>query len=103
MALIGLTYVAAGHAANDGARKLATDPSNRGDDPPYRKAALADLSPAWRKDAVVEKEHGVTVAVTLKVPVLIPNLHTPFTIHSSADTVVEDDPLPARQTKGNAQ
>jgi pilus assembly protein CpaE len=99
MALIGLTYVAAGHAANDGARTLATNPSDRGAHPAYRKAALADLAPAWRKDAVVEKQHGVTVSVTLKVPVLIPNLHTPFRIHTSADTVVEDDPLPPRQTQ----
>jgi len=103
MALIGLTYVAAGHAANNGARKLATNPSDRGPDPAYRKAALSDLAAAWRKDAVVEKEHGVSVSVTLKVPLLIPNLHTPFTIQSSADTVIEDDPLPPRQTNGTVQ
>jgi pilus assembly protein CpaE len=103
MALIGLTYVAAGHAANNGARKLATNPSDRGPDPAYRKAALSDLAAAWRKGAVVEKEHGVSVSVTLKVPLLIPNLHTPFTIQSSADTVIEDDPLPPRQTNGTVQ
>jgi pilus assembly protein CpaE len=98
IALIGLTYVAAGHAANDGARKLATNPSDTGQDPAYRKAAMEDLGPAWRKDAVIQKEHGVTVSVSLHVPLLLPNVHTPWRISTSADTSVEDQALPARQS-----
>jgi pilus assembly protein CpaE len=97
IALIGLTYVSAGHAANDGARKLATNPSDAGDDPPYRQAALEDLGPAWRKGAVISKQNGVTVSVSLKVPLLIPGLRTPFTIHTTADTSVEDQGVPPRQ------
>jgi pilus assembly protein CpaE len=102
IALVGLTYVAAGHAANDGARKLATNPSDSGDDPPYRKAAMEDLGPAWRRDAVIEKQNGVTVSVTLHVPLLIPNVHTPLRISTSADTSVEDEPLPSRQSSVGA-
>jgi pilus assembly protein CpaE len=98
IALIGLTYVSAGHAANDGARKLATNPSDSGDDPPYRKAAEEDLGPGWRKGAEISKQNGVTVSVKLKVPLLIPGLNTPFVIHTTADTSVEDEALPARQS-----
>jgi pilus assembly protein CpaE len=97
IALIGLTYVSAGHAANDGARRLATNPSAAGADPPYRQAALEDLGPAWRKGAEISKENGVTVSVKLKVPLLIPGLHTPFVIHTTADTSVEDQSVPPRQ------
>ena len=43
IALTGYTYVAAGHAAREGARQLAVDDSDSGKDPPYRKAAMADL------------------------------------------------------------
>jgi pilus assembly protein CpaE len=98
IALIGLTYVSAGHAANDGARKLATNPSDTGDDPPYRKAAEEDLGPGWRKSAEITKENGVTVSVKLKVPLLIPGVNTPFVVHTTADTSVEDEALPPRQT-----
>jgi pilus assembly protein CpaE len=98
IALIGLTYISAGHAANDGARKLATNPSDAGDNPPYRKAAEEDLGPGWRKSAEITKENGVTVSVKLKVPLLIPGVDTPFVIHTTADTSVEDEALPPRQT-----
>jgi hypothetical protein len=38
------------------------------------------------------------VSVKLKVPLLIPGLRTPWEISSTADTSVEDEALPGRQT-----
>src|SRR3954449_211548 len=88
IALTGYTYVAAGHAAREGARQLAVDASDTGKDPayrkaaggaprraaagvhpdrapPYRKAAEADLPETWRHGAVIEKRGDVTVSVHL--------------------------------------
>jgi len=98
IALTGYTYVAAGHAAREGARQLAVDDSDSGKDPPYRKAAEADLPATWRQGAVIEKRGEVTVSVELKVPLLIPGLRTPWEVGTTADTSVEDSPLPGRQT-----
>jgi hypothetical protein len=39
----------------------------------------------------------VTVKVSLKVPVLIPAFRSPIHITTTADTSVEDEPLPDRQ------
>src|SRR3954470_8435735 len=98
IALTGYTYVAAGHAAREGARQLAVDDSDSGKNPPFRKAAMADLPKTWQHGAVIEKEGTVTVSVKLKVPLLIPGLRTPWEISTTADTSVEDSPLPGRQT-----
>jgi len=38
------------------------------------------------------------VSVRLKVPVLIPGLGTPLTVSTTADTSVEGESLPKRQT-----
>ena len=40
----------------------------------------------------------MTVSVKLRVPLLIPGLNTPFVIHTTADTSVEDEAVPARQS-----
>jgi hypothetical protein len=98
IALTGYTYVAAGHAAREGARQLAVDDSDTGNDPPYRKAAMADLPKTWQHGAEIKKDGSVTVSVKLKVPLLIPGLRTPWEVGSTADTSVEDSPLPGRQT-----
>ena len=97
IALTGLTYVLAGHAANEGARALAVD-SDDGRDPLYRKAARAELPNGWRSNAEIHKRGDVTVSVSLKVPVLIPAFKSPLRISTTADTSVEDEALPDRQT-----
>ena len=38
------------------------------------------------------------MSVKLKVPLLIPGVNTPFVIRTTADTSVEDEALPPRQT-----
>jgi pilus assembly protein CpaE len=97
IAITGLTYVLAGHAANEGARALAVD-SGDGRDPAYRAAAREDLPNGWRKHAEIHKRGDVTVSVSLKVPVLIPALESPLRISTTADTSVEDEALPERQS-----
>ena len=51
---MGYTYVLAGHAAREGARELAVDPTDGPKDKPYRDVAQEDLPKAWRKDAKIE-------------------------------------------------
>jgi len=97
IAITGYTYVIAGHAAREGARQLAVLPSDKGKDPPYREAAREDLPKGWRHGAQITKPTDVTVKVSLKVPVLIPAFRAPIHITTSADTSVEDEPLPDRQ------
>jgi pilus assembly protein CpaE len=97
IAITGYTYVVAGHAAREGARQLAVLPSDGGKTPPYREAAREDLPKGWRDGAEITKPTSVTVKVSLKVPVLIPAFRSPVHITTSADTSVEDEPVPARQ------
>ena len=65
IALTGYTYVAAGHAAREGARELAVDPpSDDGKGTPYRKAGESRTCPsAWRNGAEIEVRGDVTVSV----------------------------------------
>ena len=67
--------------------------------PPYREAARKDLPGGWREGAKIEKRGTSTVSVRLKVPVLIPAFRSPLTVGTTADTVVENEPLPNRQVK----
>jgi pilus assembly protein CpaE len=97
IAITGYTYVVAGHAAREGARQLAVLPSDGGKSPPYREAAQDDLPKGWRAGADITKPTAVTVKVSLKVPVLIPAFRSPLRITTTADTSVEDEPVPARQ------
>jgi pilus assembly protein CpaE len=97
IAITGYTYVVAGHAAREGARQLAVLPSDAGKAPPYRQAAREDLPSGWRDGADISKPTAVTVKVSLEVPVLIPAFRSPVRITTTADTSVEDEPLPERQ------
>ncbi len=97
--LVGYTYVLAGHAAREGARELATDPTDTKKDKPYAEVAREDLPRAWRTGAKIEKRDTVVVHVALKVPVVVPGLRTPFVISSDAATSVEDEELPDSQKK----
>ncbi len=97
VSLTGYTYVTAGHAAREGARELAVDPSGSGTGKPYYQAAIEDIPGSWRKGAEIEVRGDVTVSVQLHVPVLIPGLHSPLTVGSTADTVLEDGSLTDRQ------
>jgi pilus assembly protein CpaE len=107
IALTGYTYVAAGHAAREGARELATDPTDPSDDQsmsdkqrakePYHKAATEDLKSAWRRNSAIELRGAATVSVQLRVPLIIPGIKSPLTIGSTADTVLEDGDLTDRQ------
>jgi len=105
MGLVGYTYMLAGHAAREGARELATDPTDDRKKPklnPYETVAREDLPKTWRKHAEVtlpgdEDETRVEVRVKLDVPVVIPGIKSGFTISSSADTSVESEELPPSQ------
>ena len=97
VSLTGYTYVTAGHAAREGARELAVDPSGSGSGKPYYEAAIEDIPGSWRKGAEIEVRGDVTVSVQLHVPVLIPGFHSPLTVGSTADTVLEDGSLTDRQ------
>jgi pilus assembly protein CpaE len=91
MALTGYTYIAAGHAAREGARQLAVKEDG------YRAAARDDLPKAWRKHAEIDKRGDVTVSVRLPVPLIIPGVRTPIAVGSTADTVLENGSLSDRQ------
>jgi pilus assembly protein CpaE len=97
LGLVGYTYLAAAHSAREGARELATDPTDEPNKKPYREVALEELPKAWRKDADIERRETVTVRVRLSVPVVLPGLKSPFKISSQADSSVESAPLPPRQ------
>jgi pilus assembly protein CpaE len=88
--LVGSTFVFAGHAARAGARALAV-----GD--PAGAAALANLPGSWQKGAQVSQSTDNSgygqVDVGLDVPVLLPDLKLPLSIHTSAGTVIEDQLL----------
>jgi pilus assembly protein CpaE len=111
IALTGYTYIAAGHAAREGARELATNSTSAKADeawreaskrdwdkePPYHAVAREDLTSAWRKHAQIQLRGDVTVSVRLSVPMVIPGVKSPLEIGSTADTVLEDGDLSDRQ------
>jgi pilus assembly protein CpaE len=98
LGLVGYTYVLAGHAAREGARELATDPTNEKHDKPFRRVALEDLPKAWRGGSEIELgTDDVTVSVRLAVPIVLPGLKSPFRIGSEAATPVESEDLPPSQ------
>jgi pilus assembly protein CpaE len=82
MALVGLTFVFAGHAAREGARELAVGKE-------ARPAVYEDLPGAWN-DKVRIQEAEDWVEVSVAVPVLAPGLlSSPWSISARAGTVVE--------------
>jgi pilus assembly protein CpaE len=102
LGLVGYTYVLAGHAAQEGARMLAVNPTDgKHDDEAYKKIrtrAMGEVPGAWRDGAKIEVPGGEsTVAVRLRVPVVLPGLKSPFEIGSRAASAVEDEELPPYQ------
>ena len=104
LGLIGYTYVIAGHAAQEGARMLAVNPTDgKPGDAAYKKIrtrAMGEVPTAWRTGAEVDvPEERSTVAVSLKVPVVLPGVRSPFSIGSRAATAIEDEELPPTQAQ----
>jgi pilus assembly protein CpaE len=95
--LMGYTYVLAGHAAREGARELAVDPTDGPTEWPYREVAKETIPKGWRNQARIEKTDPVTVEVSLNVPLFIPGMKTPWRVSSKAVTSVEDEALPPSQ------
>ena len=99
IALTGYTFMLAGHSAREGARELATNTTDEPKDKPYVKTAMADLPKAWRDGAKVDKADEVTVRVKLNVPIVVPQMKSPWKVSSEAGTSIEDEPLPPSQSK----
>jgi pilus assembly protein CpaE len=95
--LTGYTYVVAGHAAREGARKLAVDPTDGPKDFPYRDEAKAALPKPWRAHSSIDKTDAVTVKVSLRVPMFLPGVDSPWHVTSKSVTSVEDESLPPSQ------
>lgn len=89
IALVGYTFVLAGHAAREGARALAVDDE-------VRPVVREDLPKQWR-DGMRLKEEDHEVQVRLAVPVVIPGVDGPIRVSSTAGTSVEDEPVPESQ------
>ena len=96
-ASIGYTYVLAGHAAQEGARIMAVNPTDgKPDDAAYKKIrarAMGEVPKAWRGGAEVDASRTTSrpSPSALKVPVVLPGLRTPFAIGSRAATAIEDE------------
>jgi len=82
MVLAGYTYVAAGHAAREGAREFAVGR-------PVEAAARKDLARGWR-DGMRVKQGENWVEVSLSVPALVPGIDSPARLATRAGTVVEE-------------
>ncbi|WP_316779347.1 pilus assembly protein [Streptomyces sasae] len=90
--LVGYAFTLAGNAADEGVRAGTAVP--RGERfAACQKAALEDLSSAWRQGASVDDCGGtgtVTADVSLRVPVLFPGtIDFPVTVHGHAGTMEE--------------
>ena len=90
--LTGYAFTLAGNAADEGVRAGTAVPRAER----YaacQRAALEDLSSAWREGAPVDQFGGtrtVTADVSLRVPVLFPGtIDFPVTVHGHAGTVEE--------------
>lgn len=90
--LLGMTTVFAGHAARAGARALAVGS-------PIKGAAMKDLPAAWQDGSTVSQTDSDHVAVSVKMPLLVPGtIKLPWTATSQAGTVIEDTALPWEHT-----
>jgi pilus assembly protein CpaE len=100
LGMVGYTYILAGHAAREGSRQLAVIPDDpKRTEPAYRKVARQDIPKAWRRKAEITKSGTSTVRVSLRVPVVVPGLKSPFRVTTQASTVVESEPLPPSQSR----
>ncbi|HWC11320.1 MAG TPA: AAA family ATPase [Acidimicrobiales bacterium] len=80
----GYTYVLAGHAAREGARRLAV-----GEVGAVVPTVSGDLPSPWR-DGMRVAVGDYRVEVTLRVPAVVPGYDTRFSMSASAGTVRED-------------
>ncbi|QBI53171.1 AAA family ATPase [Streptomonospora litoralis] len=97
--LVGLTGMFASHAANEGARQAAIDPS---DHEAIAEEAAKRVSPPWNADGtfsaeVVGTDSGQAVRVSIATPVFLPGLDGPWDISSQALIIPEDSGEPAQQ------
>lgn len=81
LVLAGLTFVFAGHAAQEGAHALSLGAA-------VEQAARADLPEAWR-DGMTVRIGADEVEVTLSVPSLAPGFDTPLRVPVQAGAVLE--------------
>ena len=109
IALTGYTYVAAGHAAREGARELATDPTDPSDD----KTCPTSSGPRSRTTRPRPRTSSAPGAATrrsscaarprsrcsLRVPLIIPGIKSPLTIGSTADTSSRTASSPTARTR----
>ena len=92
LGLVGYTYVLAGHAAQEGARMLAVNPTDgKPDDDAYKKIrtrAMGEVPKAWRDGARGRGARRTSrpSPCGCKVPVVLPGLKSPFAIGSRAAT-----------------
>ena len=84
--LMGYTYVVAGHAAREGARQLAVDPTDGPKEFPYRDvAARGAARRRGATDARIEKKGDGQRPVNVNVPLFIPGLKTPWRVELDRD------------------
>ncbi|MUL42524.1 MinD/ParA family protein [Streptomonospora sp. PA3] len=95
--LVGLTGMFASHAANEGARQAAIDPS---DHEAITEEAAKRISPPWNDDdtlhvEVVDTGAGQAVRASIATPVFLPGVDGPWEISSQALIIGEDPGEPA--------
>jgi pilus assembly protein CpaE len=81
IALVGYTFALAGHAARNGSRALAVGES-------VERWAEEGVPAPWREEMRVS-DRGDEVRVTMRVPLVIPGVHTPLRVTDRKQTVVE--------------
>ncbi|MDQ4057930.1 MAG: pilus assembly protein, partial [Actinomycetota bacterium] len=86
MVIIGVTYVAAGHSAREGARALSVGEDVGG-------TVRDETNSIWREDLEIDEGEDF-VKVTLQVPLIVPGINSPFEINARSGAVLEDEPLP---------
>ena len=86
MVIVGVTYVAAGHSAREGARALSVGEDVGG-------TVRDETNSIWRDDLEID-EGDDFVRVTLQVPLIVPGVNSPFEINARSGAVLEDEPLP---------
>ncbi|MDA0563242.1 AAA family ATPase [Streptomonospora sp. S1-112] len=84
--LVGLTGMFASHAANEGARQAAIDPS---DLEAVEEEAAKRVSPPWNEEGtfsveIIDTEGGEAVQVSIATPVFLPGVDGPWRISSQA-------------------
>jgi pilus assembly protein CpaE len=90
MVLVGYTYVLSGHAAREASRVMAVGAN----EDTIEQAAREDVTGAWRPGMrVAVRKRESEVAVSVRVPAIIPGGPGAFTIKSTEGAVIENQPL----------